>query len=559
MSDVDVEPVSASPDEVPPAEPQAPEPAAPWWRGERLPYALTGVLLLVMTWFTVAQGRFHGRTYDEYMQDDYGARVLKFYLSGTEDRSFLDFPDYLYMPQHGAGFELIVAFFQHLTGEVWQTRTLVNGLFGVLGMLIIGLAARELAGRGLTGAWAGFAAALGLALYPRYTGQMMNNSKDIPLAVAMVLVLWLVLRLMRRWSEPDRRGEVVELGAIGAAIGFAASIRVNALLWFGLLALVSAGYWVRHGRRLRGRELRSEIGNQITAALAIGTTAYLVMSLLWPYLLTNPVEGLFASVESMAKYDWDNEILFGGEMVRSTQLPWYYAPWWLVIGSPLPVVALTAAAVVAGVVALARRRAVDGRMLLVGAYILLPLALIIGAHSTLYNSLRQFLFVAPGLIVLAAVLLVRWIRGAFASGRTALAWALLGAAVLGQAEVVYASARIYPYEFSYFSPLVGGYTEARHDYESTYYGSCTRAAAVWLGENHRTYTTDPAPTFRDEHQWNSLAEVDLPDNFVSVGDGQPYFRITTQEPGPGYREIHAVLVEGEPVCRVSVVEYAPGG
>lgn len=554
MSDVDVEPMTASPDDAPPA--AAAEPAAPWWR-ERLPHLLLGALLLVMSWFTVAQGRFHGRTYDEYMQDDYGARVLKFYLSGTTDRSFLDFPDYLYMPQHGAGFELIVAFCQHLTGEIWNTRTIVNGLFGVLGMLITALAARELAGRGRLGAWAGLAAAIGLALYPRYTGQMMNNSKDIPLAVAMVLVLWLVLRLMRRWRQPDRRFEVLELAAVGAAIGFAGSVRVNALLWFGLLALVAAGFWIRHGYKLRGRELRTELTNQFTAMLAIGTTAYLVMSLFWPFLLTNPVDGLLSSVESMAKYDWDNEILFGGEMVRSTQLPWYYAPWWLVIGSPLPVVALTVAGAVAAVVGLVRRRRLDGRLLLVGAYILLPLALIIGAHSTLYNSLRQFLFVAPGMIVLAAVLLVRWVRESFDSGRTALAWALIGAAVLGQGEALYASARIYPYEYSYFSPLAGGYTTARHDYESTYYGSCTRAAAVWLGENYQQYTADTAPTFRDEHQWNSLAEVDLPDNFVSVGDGQPFFRITTKEAGPGYREVHAVVVEGEPVCRVSVMDLAP--
>ncbi|MFD0592558.1 hypothetical protein ACFQZ4_08315 [Catellatospora coxensis] len=175
------------------------------------------------------------------------------------------------------------------------------------------------------------------------------------------------------------------------------------------------------------------------------------------------------------------------------------------IGSPLPVVALTVAGAVAAVVGLVRRRRLDGRMLLVGAYILVPLALIIGAHSTLYNSLRQFLFVAPGMIVLAAVLLVRWARESFDSGRTALAWALIGAAVLGQGEALYASARIYPYEYSYFSPLAGGYTTARHDYESTYYGSCTRAAAVWLGR-----TTSSTPPTRPRRSATSTSGTRWP-------------------------------------------------
>ncbi|MDI1466033.1 glycosyltransferase family 39 protein [Catellatospora sp. KI3] len=552
MSDVDVEPGLPTPsDDIPPPQAPAqapPPPPPPWWQ-VRLPNALTGLLLLLMSWFVIAQGRFHGRTYDEYMQDDYGARVLKFYLSWGEDRSFLDFPDYIYMPQHGSGAEVIVAFFQHLTGEVWQTRTMVCGAMGVLGILVMWLAGREMAGP-----WGGFAAALGLALYPRYTGQMPNNSKDIPLAGAMLLVLWLVLRLMRRWSQPDRKHEVLELAAIGAAIGFAASIRVTSLLWFGLLGLLALGYWVRNWRRLRGPALRAELSNQFSAAIVIAPTAYLVMSLLWPYLLTNPGDGLKASISSMSKYDWNHDIMFAGSWVRSTDLPWDFAPRWLIVGSPLPVVLLTLAAAVALVVALVRRQTLDGRLLLIGAYIVVPILMVIVAQATLYNGLRHFLFVVPGMLLLAATVLVRWVRQSFDSGRAVLAWALIGAAVLGQAEVVVSSARIYPYEYSYFSPLVGSYDRGHLNYENLYYGSCTRAAAVWMAENYQQYTDEANPTFRDENQWNTLAKADLPDNFVDIGDGQPLFRITSGEPGAGYREIHAEVLLGEKICRVSVLD-----
>lgn len=532
---------------MPPAQtqPEAAETPSPWHA--RLPYALLGVLFAALAWFTATQGRVHGRTYDEYLQDDYGAAVLRWYLSGGSDRGFLEFPDYLHMPEHGSGFELIIAFVQHLTQEQWQTRTMVNGIAGLIGIVLIALAGRELAGP-----WGALAAATGLALYPRYVGAMHNNSKDVPLAVAMILVLWLVLRLMRRWSQEKPRFEVLELMGVGAALGLAASIRVNALSWVALLGLLVAGYWVRYGRTLRGAELRAELARQGGAALVIGTTCYLVMALLWPYLLVYPISGLRQSVEVMSAYDWENPILFAGEQVMSTELPWYYAPWWLVVGSPLPVVLLSLAALVGALVAIARRRPLDSRLLLIGGYILLPLVLIILAHSTLYNSLRQFLFIAPGMILLGAVVLVRWAGKAFADRRRVLAWGLVAAAVLGQAEAGYASARIYPYEYSYFSPIVGGYTTARHNYESTYYGTCTRAGAVWLGEHYLEYTT--SPTFRDEVSWNSLTEADLPDNFVSIGDGEPIFLLTIGEPGNGYREIYTVMLEGEPLCRVSVQE-----
>jgi hypothetical protein len=118
-------------------------------------------------------------------------------------------------------------------------------------------------------------------------------------------------------------------------------------------------------------------------------------------------------------------------------------------------------------------------------------------------------------------------------------------------EAVAASVRIYPYEYSYFSPIAGGFDNARHDFESTYYATCTSAAAVWLGEHWHDYTTE-VPTFRDEHEWNSLAQADLPDNFIPIGNGDPIFRITTDPAGDGYTEIHTVMLEGEPLCRVSV-------
>ena len=81
-------------------------------------------------------------------------------------------------------------------------------------------------------------AAFGLALYPRFLGAIFNNSKDMPLAVAMLVVLWLVLRLVNGW--PRRRSRLIYSALIGVAIGAAAAIRINALVWYGVLGLVAA-------------------------------------------------------------------------------------------------------------------------------------------------------------------------------------------------------------------------------------------------------------------------------------------------------------------------------
>ena len=179
----------------------------------------------------------------------------------------------------------------------------------------------------------------------------------------------------------------------------------------------------------------------------------------------------------------------------------------------------------------------------------MPLGLIIFMQATLYNGLRQFLYIVPGFILVASGLLVTVVSRLHASGRRTLAGALVAVAVLGQAEAVIASAEIYPYEYAYFNPIVGGYASAHHKFEGDYYSTCATAAARWLGAHDQEYYAS-SPTFQDEVLWNSLTEPELP-GFTSVGDGTAIY-VLSREPKEGFQEIHAVTVAGEPLCRVLI-------
>lgn len=514
-------------------------------RAARLPYYLLGLLFAGLAVFAAVGWRDHGRTFDEWMQDDYGQRVLQFYLTLGKDRSFMDMGEQIHMPEHGPAYEAFVALIQHWTGEIWNTRSIVGGIVGVLGIVFIALCGKELAGP-----WGAFTAAAGLTFYPRYTGAIFTNSKDVPFTAIMVLTLWLVLRMMRRWNSSPRRFEVLDYAAVGAAIGLAAAIRVNALLWLGLLGLLALFYWVRHGRGLDSwRAVREQLGTQLGAALVIASSCYLVMTVTWPFLMVRPTTGLLDSVKMMAKYDWNNTVLFGGEQVSATALPWSYAPVWLIVGSPLPVVILSLAAIGVGIWAFRRNVQIPAGYLMCAAYALIPLGLIIFMQATLYNGIRQFLYIVPGFILVASGLLIYVVRRLLAADRRTLAGALVALAVLGQAEAFVSSAEIYPYEYSYFSPLAGGYAEARHNYESDYWHSCATEAARWLGQHYQEYYTTE-PTFQDEVNWNTLTEMEVP-MMTPVGDGNAIYLLSV-EPKEGYQEIHSVMVAGEPLCRVLI-------
>src|SRR5512142_3154660 len=107
----------------------------------RVPAAAWGLvaLFLGLIVFVATQAHTYGRTYDEALQQDYGKRVLAWYLSGGHDHGFLDLPSYEQMPQHGPLAETLIAAVQRLTGEEWVTRSVVTGVFGILGVLAVAL------------------------------------------------------------------------------------------------------------------------------------------------------------------------------------------------------------------------------------------------------------------------------------------------------------------------------------------------------------------------------------------------------------------------------------
>lgn len=480
---------------------------------------LLGVLFALLGLYVVVAADAYGRTWDEGLQNWYGEAVLNWYLSAGRDLGFVRDPHPAdFMPQHGPFAEMLIAAAQRLTGETWHTRSVMGGVFGVAGIAGIALCGRQLAGW-----WGAFLAALGLTLYPRYTGAMFGNSKDVPFAAAMIFVLWATVRLLRR-----RDSNMWDAALLGALLGAAMSIRATAILWYGVLAIAFL------------------VTRRFKQAAVVCGVSYVTILALWPYIALNPVTGLPESISAMSKYQWFGEVLFDGVMVRGMDLPWQYTPQWLVIGSP-PVALALALVGLGFVVADVARRRWPVAELLAGALLVVPVVALVVTHATLYNGLRHFLFAVPGMILLAVAATVRlWRR------RTAVAVAVAVVLVAGHAEVAVADARLYPYEYAYFSPLVGGFRGAHARYESDYWRSCETPAARWLARHYRDHTTEARPTVGGLLPHNGVAVLPV---VRTEAEAAPTFWVYSFHPAPPavtYRPIHRVVVEGVAVCTVSV-------
>lgn len=512
-----------------------------------LPVSLLVLLLVVMLITVFTQASSYGLTTDEAVHDSYGQSVLEWYLTLGKNQSFLHFPAADYEPEHGAIFDVVVAIAQRVSHEQWYTEAIITGLTGVLA--VIGLA---LCGLELGGWWFAFLAGLTLWLYPRFFGAIFNNPKDIPFIMANVFVLWSVLRLLKRWE--DRRVSILNSFLVAFFLAVAIAIRANAVAWYFILFFLLVGWWVLNLRPTwQKKQPGRAIKQQAITGVIIGAGSFLGTILLWPYIFLNPIANFYNALVVISKYPWNGSVLYQGQMVLATELPRSYAPVWLVIGSP-PVLLLFS---LVGVLLFAglciKKRILDLPLIVVLLSFLVPFGIIVGFHSVIYNGLRQFLFLVPSLILLAVYSFI-WIFAFLWQRRQfVLAGVLILLACANYAWTVKDMIALHPYEYTYFSPLVGGLQGAETQFEADYWNTCQEAASKWLANNYQDFVSTKTPTVPNTNtQFQYLTY--LPANF-QVTDKNPDFLIeinvneSTQQ-FPEYRLIHTEAVEGVPLCRV---------
>ena len=444
-----------------------------------LPLCLCVVLLIVMLITVGTQVKSYGLTTDEGMQSNYGQAVFAWYRTLGKDQSFLHFPADTHEPEHGPLFVVIAAAAEHVLHHQWNLEAALIALSGVLGVIALGLCGLELGGW-----WFALLAALSLWLYPRFFGAIFNNPKDVPFTTATILVLWSTLLLVKQWGQGRKYLRNSLLVAFFLAV--AVAMRVNAITWYGILALLGAGWWLLNGKRaLREQQVVRVIKRQALTAGVIGAGSAVGILAMWPYILLNPLVNFYHALTVIAKYPWNGSVLFEGKMQLAVDLPRSYAPIWLVIGSP-PALILCA---ILGCLVLCgwslRKKVLDTQMLVVLLSLAIPLFMIVGMHSVLYNGLRQILFLIPAVILLAVYGFLQIFAFLQRKKQTVLTGLLVLLAIGNMLWLTKGMLELHPYEYVYFSPLVGGVAGANGGYEMDYWNTCQKSASTWLGQHYQ--------------------------------------------------------------------------
>lgn len=377
----------------------------------------------------------------------------------------------------------------------------------------------------LLGNWqAGLTAASFLIFSPRIFADAFYNSKDIGFLAAFILVFYTLQKLFHKKTTA-----AALLHALTCAVLI--DIRIAGVL---AVAFTVIGLTIR-------RDFKPLfIFLPATFALAV---------LFWPAAWHSPASHFLEAFKAMQHYNWGGTVLYFGEYLKGDQIPWHYIPVWIGITTPLPYLLFF------GLGLFAWRRhfksfTAEPLYLLILLWLFLPLFWVIRSKTTLYDGWRQFYFIYPPLILIAAAGF-----GELASQlkRRVFIWGILALTLLPTAAIMF---KIHPYQNLYFNRLAGkNLSEIKMKFDLDYWGLSYRKGLEFLLKytDAREIKVHPGNYAGDINERLLSAKDQERLIFVRSMDEADYFIGNYRwhkEDYPFSREIYSVSVSGAKILAV---------
>lgn len=349
--------------------------------------------------------------------------------------------------------------------KIYELRSLLNFLLFFIGTVAFFFFAKDV----LRSAKYGLFAVMILVLSPRIFGHAFFNTKDLAFLSSILIALFTMNRMLRK---PNLNNALWH----GLATGFAIDVRIMGVVILASTLLASVISAIKDPKR--AKKHLSMSGVYLVAALC-ATVA------MWPHLWHRPAVNFAEAFANMAHFRWTAPVKFAGELIRADLLPWYYAPTWIAISTPLMYLTL----IVAGIWFTIRNLCInhirlwrdhEGMVTLIcAALFLVPLAAVILLKSILYDGWRQLFFIYPAAVLLAAYAIKRLDKRLRPNDKL---WTF-GAVVLcaGLGLNFYRIVAIHPFQNSYLNILAGSNPSFRFD--NDYWGISNKQAIAYIARS----------------------------------------------------------------------------
>jgi hypothetical protein len=482
-------------------------------------FVVVWLLLLIVGMLSYSR---YGVSYDERAQREIGYAFNDYVF--RNDTTFYHFND----RDHGGIFEMALVGIEknthtRETRNIFLQRHLISHLFFLV-CLIFGYLLFLNLYKNKTIA---VVIILALALHPRLYTHSFFNTKDMPFMGLSIVALYFAYQVLKN----NRIRNFIVLGIV---CGLASSIRLLGII-FPLLVFVFIGL-----KMLLQRDIQPLKG-LIAFSVFFLFFFYLCFPTLWP----DPIKIFLEMYQSFALFRWDASVLLNGELIKATELPWYYLPEWIGVTTPI---SLLLAAVIGIIIYLKKifttKESIADKLFLGFSLSLfvLPILMVIIKQSVVYDDWRHVYFIYPGLVVFVGYALIR-----IKSIKLSYAFALIITI-----ELLYTQLRLFPHQYVYFNAFIPKHEEyLRKHFEFDYWGVSNHEALEQLLQYDHSDTITVQYHSVILNNWLLLTEDQQKRIKVINADQQPQYFITNYRLAPQgfpeYQLLYSKKVEGSSI------------
>lgn len=240
-----------------------------------------------------------------------------------------------------------------------------------------------------------------LAFYPRFFANQFYDIKDMIFASMYMVCMWVTVETISKKLHIKWLVIFAILSAIATNVRIIGAIFPILLIGYILLTWIIG----KCGIDLEDRYTHPLRSTLIILFVYIGS--YIAMM---PILWNHPIMGIVNAFRKFSRFDdWNGHVVFMGELVRGSEVPWYYVPIWLLISVPIWYwLLLLVAFATLGIVlvrGIKQKRKISWVCLLRYKYLIWAVVLAVGPwvatvvfHSTLYNAWRHCFFLLPPIV-----------------------------------------------------------------------------------------------------------------------------------------------------------------
>ncbi len=510
-------------------------------------FVLAGILLAGM----ILISRNAGISGDEEVHYKHSEMVYNYFKTMGADKSALYTPN-THLHYYGQAFDNIVTILIHWFNieDIYGFRHLMSSIAGWLAILVTSLFAAYLSGYG-----AAIVVLLLFVVSPTFLGHAQNNLKDIPFALAYIASIFYSTRII----FSNKKATAIDTILLIISFALAVGIRAGGFLvifYFGFLFALKTIFSFMQNQQFNWHLWRKKAVNLALIAFA----GYFLGFVLWPYALQNPIVNPLKAYTVMTHFPTTVRQIFEGHFEWSDFLPWYYLPKYMAITIPV----IVFVGILLSFLNFGKKDSRDQKFQLAFIWftILFPIFFVLLKHSNLYGSWRHFLFIYPGIVLLAALgihtLILRYTK-------TVTRFLVVAVLILLCINPLRFMAANHPYYYLYYNQFVGGLKGAYGKYETDYYYHSMRKGAEWLQEylkhkpNNDTiivggnfpiqwYFRNDKTTRFVYFPWQRRSEYNW-DYAIIANSYIPPYQLTNKI-WPPKNTIHTIYADGIPVCAV---------